>query len=298
MTRKNFSFLSIFLFLLFLYGTSYSLLQKQYDDRGNLNKSLGGVWSLPDVALLAISGEFKGLIADYLVLEAGAQLGTDIRRSHDGGIRVAKKEHNWTQIHRIFVASQILDPSFAQTFLLAQGWLPWDAGMIEEANNILQTASDNRPWDWQPLRIMAFNYYFFNNQPAVAGRLFQEAALRPQAPPFLSIVGSRLAQKGGGTEAALALMESVLADKTSKDQGYEDMVDRYHALEGTLSLEQAVARFQQNYGRAPVDVEELLSSSSIRVAPANPYNLPYCIDLSGKVYFDNPKCREVSMETE
>lgn len=292
MSRKNLSFLSSFLLFLLLYITSYSLLQKQSDDQGKLNKSSAGIWNLPPVALLAISGEFKGLVADYLVLEAGAQLGTELRRNPEGGFRIVKKEYNWSQIHKIFVASQMLDPSFAQTFLLAQGWLPWDGGMVKEANSILQTASDNRPWDWQPLRTMAFNYYFFDNQPAVAGRLFLEAAQRPKAPSFLTIVGARLAQKGGDTEAALVLMKSVLDDKTPEDQGYDDMADRYHALEGVLVLERGMLRFrQQNNGRTPTDVKELLSSGSIKAVPVNPYGMPYCIDFNGKVYFDNPQCR-------
>lgn len=231
-------------------------------------------------------------MSDYLTLEAGAQLGTELVRKPEGGFLVVKKKYDWPGIHHLFVASQTLDPSFAQTFIVAQGWLPWEpANMVAETQEILKTAAKNRPWDWQPLHTMGFNAYYFLDQPGEAGKIFFEAAKAPNAPPFLSILGARLAQKGGETAAAIALMKSMLVDKPESEPGYADIVDRLHALEGVHVIEQATQKYENKYGRKPLSIEELTSSGVLPSRPANPYNVSYCMDSEGIVYFDNPDCR-------
>jgi hypothetical protein len=201
-------------------------------------------------------------------------------------------------LNRIFIASQTLDPSFAQTFIVAQGWLPWEpANMVAETQEILKVADLNRPWDWQPLHDMGFNSYYFLKQHGEAGKIFLEAAKKTNAPTFLSILGARLAQKGGETETAIAIMKSMLVDKNPEEPGYADIVDRLKALEGVLAIEQAVRRYEKSLGRKPSSLEELMTSGILAALPANPYNIDYCMDTAGLIYFDNPDCRTVSPES-
>lgn len=282
------------LLLVCFYAASHTALLHQRsaaDHTGRLSGS--GVWNLPPMALLAVAGEFKGLMADYLTLEAGAQLGTQVVRKPEGGFQVVKKEYDWPTIHRIFVASQTLDPSFAQTFIVAQGWLPWEAAkMVAETQEILKTADRNRPWDWQPAHAMGFNAYYFLNQPGEAGKIFLQAAKKPNAPPFLSILGARLAQKGGETETAFVIMKSMLADKNPEEPGYTDISDRMHALEGVLEIERAVKQYEKDFHHKPVSLEDLITSGILDSLPPNPYNVEYCMDSTGSIYFDKPDCRE------
>jgi len=274
------------------YAASYNALLQQRDDAAQSGRSSSGIWNLPPVALLAIAGEFKGLMADYLTLEAGAQLGTELVRKPEGGFLVVKKQYNWSSIHRLLVASQTLDPSFAQTYIVTQGWLPWEpANMVAETQEFLKISAKSRPWDWQPTHFMGFNAYYFLKKPGEAGKFFLEAFKAPNAPQFLSILGARLAQKGGETGAAIVLMKSMLIDKPESDPGYADIVERLHALEGVLVIEQAVLRYEKTYGRKPSSLEELTSSGILASLPANPYNMPYCMDSMGTIYFDNPNCR-------
>lgn len=298
MNGRLVSQLAIGVFLLCLYAASYgALLHQRSENRAaRMEQSIAGVWNLPPVALGAIAGEFKGLVADYLTLEVGAQLGTQLVRVPTGGFRVVKKEYDWPSIHRIFVASQSLDPSFAQTFLLAQGWLPWDADMIPETQKILETAANNRPWDWQPLHTMGFNAYYFLEQPGKAGGFFLKAAKTPAAPTYLAILGARLAQKGGETESAIVLMKSMLVDKNETDQGYQDMLDRLHALEGSMILEEGIKLYEKRFASLPQRPEDLISSRILNELPSNPYNVRYCIDKQGVVYFDSPQCRDEKIQ--
>ncbi|MHB1015258.1 MAG: hypothetical protein ACYC2W_08275 [Desulfurivibrionaceae bacterium] len=276
--------------LLCFYAASYNALLQHHGDARQAQRSSSGIWNLPPTALLALGGEFKGLMADYLTLEAGAELGTEVVRNPAGGFRVVKKQYDWPGIHRLFVASQTLDPSFAQTYIVAQGWLPWDAGMVKETQDILAVAAKNRPWDWQPTHAMGFNAYYFLKQPGEAGKFFLAAAKVPNAPSFLTILGARLAQKGGETETAIVIMKSMLANKNPEEPGYADMVDRLHALEGSLLIEQAAHRYEKAMGRKPSSLAELTASGMLPALPPNPYNLAYCMDTAGIVYFDKPDC--------
>lgn len=278
--------------LICFYAVSYNALLQQRSHAGQAANSSSGIWNLPSVALLAVAGEFKGLMADYLTLEAGAQMGTQLIRKPEGGFQVVKKLYDWPSIHRIFVASQTLDPSFAQTYIVAQGWLPWDpANMVEETQEILKTAAKHRPWDWQATHFRGFNAYYFLKQPGEAGKLFLEAAKTPDAPSFLSILGARLAQKGGETATAIVIMKSMLAEKDSEEPGYADMLDRLHALKGVLIIEQAVSKYEKAMGHKPASLSELTSSGILAALPPNPYNLDYCIDSAGLIYFDKPDCQ-------
>ncbi|MFH1217465.1 MAG: hypothetical protein V1706_13270 [Pseudomonadota bacterium] len=292
MSRRLLTHLLSGLTLICFYVVSHNALHQHRDNVGQVMRSSSGIWNLPPMVLLALAGEFKGLMSDYLTLEAGAQLGTELVRQPEGGFRVVEKHYDWPAIHRVFVASQTLDPSFAQTFIVAQGWLPWEpANMVAETQEILKIAAKNRPWDWQPLHAMGFNVYYFLNKPGEAGKIFLKAAKTPNAPPFLSILGARLAQKGGETEAAILLMKSMLVGKPESDPGYADIVDRLRALEGVLVIEKATHQYEKEYGRKPLSIEELISSGALIALPPNPYNIPYCMDSEGIIYFDNINCQ-------
>ena len=62
--------------------------------------------SLPPFFLKSIGGEFKGVLASYLTLEAAAQSGLNKFRSED----------EWDYITNVFHQSQVLDPYFSQTY--------------------------------------------------------------------------------------------------------------------------------------------------------------------------------------
>jgi hypothetical protein len=248
--------------------------------------------NLPPLVLKVLAGEFKGLMADLIILETGAELGTEVVRNSQGSFMVVKKKYDWPAIHELFVSSLTLDPAFAQTYFLAEGWLPWKpANMVAETQDILKIAAKNRPWDWRPTHDMGVNEYFFLKNPGEAGRLFLEAAKTPNAPSFLIILGARLAQKGRMTETAIAVIKSMLAAKSPQEPGYADMLDRLHALEGVLAIEHAADTYKKTSGHNPSSLEELIKSGIISTLPPNPYKMDYCMDTEGTIYFDKPNCQ-------
>ncbi len=266
----------------------YDEQKVMFTSQSNLSDS----WTLPVPVIKALAGEFKGVVADLIVFKAGAELGTEVIRDESGGEKVAKKNYDWNNIVRLFKVSQELDPYFQHTYMVAQGWLPWTAKRYDDVFDILLTAKLHRPWDWMPSYYMGFNTYYFLKKPGEAGKLFLEASAVPDAPPLLAILGSRLAQKGGETQAAIALMKTMLVQKKESDLGYQDMVDRLHALEGTWLIEQAVKRYEKTYGHIPASLTDLTGANILANLPDNPYNVAYCLDEEGVVYFDRPDCRK------
>ncbi len=281
----------IFIIISFLYIYSYSSILKISSESG-LGENPTWITRLSPDLLSFIAGEFKGMAASYLTLDAGARIGTKVIRKNDGGYRAVKENINWNTIHKLLTLSQHLDPRFQQTFIIAQGNLPWDANMTMETNQILQTASDSRQWDWQPLHFIAFNTYYFFNNPGKAGKIMLQAGKRQNAPSFLAILGSRLAQKGNETRSAIMLLQSIIGNKSEDDQEYINLRKRLQALEGSLVIEKGVATYHFQHNKFPENVTELVENGILPKLPPNSYNVAYCIDKDGKIYFDNPYCRK------
>lgn len=273
------------------YGVSYQTLLTYRTDYA-IHKQNSNRWNLPPLMLKVIAGEFKGLVADLIVLEAGARLGTELIRNPQGGYKYVPKHYDWPAIHQLFTNSMSLDPAFAQTYTLAQGWLPWEpANMVAETQEILKTAAEYRTWDWRPLHDIGFNEYYFRNNPGKAGKIFLEAAKTPNAPPFLAILGARLAHKGGATQDAIIIMKTMLASKDKEEPGYVDIVKRLQALEGVLAIEKAVEKYEESRGRKPASLADLTMEGFLDTLPPNPYNVNYCLDRTGNIFFDRPDCR-------
>lgn len=273
-----------------LYTLSYQTLLNTRGNQSLLDQP-NQTSSLPPALIQAAAGEFKGLVSDFIVLDIGAMVGEEVVRSRDGSFQMKKNKKNWNTINTLFETALLLDPSFAQTYTLVQGFLPWEpVNMVAESQNLLSISAKHRPWDWIPLNYMGFNEYYFNKQAGQAGKYLLQAAQVPNAPSFLPILGARLASSGGETEAAIILLKSMLHGKQDDDPGVVEMKKRMQALEGVLVLEQATANYQKQFGIFPAQLNQLIQTGFLSQLPVNPYNLEYCIDDTGHIFFDSLDC--------
>ena len=218
-------------------------------DRDNRHHA-SGIWNLPPVALLALAGEFKGLMADYLTMEAGAQLGTELvrksrRRTHGRQKTVRLAEHPSD-----FCCQPNPGPLLCPDLHGSAGLAPLGPGKHGGGNpgdpeNRRQKSALGlaaHPFHGiQRLLLSSIN----RERP---GKSFWRPQKRHNAPPFLAILGARLAQKGGETETAIVIMKSMLADKNPEEPGYTDMVDRLQALEGVLGDRTGRKPLRKNHG--------------------------------------------------
>ena len=278
--------------LLFIYTASLFFIESEYNNSNYKQKNIG-LWSLPPAILSSLAGEYKGITADLLTLEAGARLGTRVERNEYGEFITVPADFNCKTIYKILSASQVLDPSFEQTFIIANGWLPWDCNMVEKTINILEISAKNRPWDYLPYQLLAFNTYFFLHDYAKAGKILLNASKKLSNPPkYFAILGARLIKKGGETKTGILLLKDILRNKKKDDPDYNNIIKRLRALEGTLIIEQAIKRYHKKFNRFPDTTKELLETATLQSLPYNPYNLSYCINRKGDVFFDRPDCRK------
>lgn len=280
MMRPGARHIATFIALAVLFAASRSVLFSASLAPAVSKKEVVRTWDLPTELLLALAGEFKGLTADLVVLEAGALIGGPTE----------PEDQDWEGIMRLFRHAMALDPYFLHTCNIMQGVLPWEAGKVHETLDLLSISKDHRSWDWQPGYWMGFDNYYFLGRNAEGGRLLLEAANKPNAPPFLAIIGARLMQKGGETEAAIALLKTMLAQQDEEDPVYEEVRTRLLTLNGVKIIEKAVARFKIQFGKKPNELAELVETGILKALPENPSGLPYCLDQNGRVLFDSAEC--------
>lgn len=293
MAARSYKPVPIILFTVILayYTFNIFILEGRRDGLEN-KRQQHGVWNLSPLALSALAGEFKGILSSYIVLDAGAQIGNVVARDDKGNYVNEEADYDCRNLATMLNASQYLDPSFQQTYMVAHGWLPWEkCKLVKETNKILQVARENRPWDLFPINYLAFNHYYHLGNYQKAGEILLAAAQEKDAPQYLAILGSRLSKKGGHVEAAIALLQSVLNSKGPDEPGYTDLEDRLAALRAVAVLDKAVANYHGRFASYPVKPEQLIDSGILTALPENPYNLSFCINQEGEVFFDRPDCR-------
>lgn len=223
----------------------------------------------PPEMLQAIAGEFKGLVADYFLLEAASFVGS--KQAFNAG------PEDWSAVARLLEQSNRLDPYFRSTYMLAHGALPWRAKKYQETITILERSRAHLPWDWVPGFLIGFNYFFFLKDDLTASKKLMEASQIPGAPIHLATLASNLSTKAGQIDGAIAFLISVY-ERTEEEHAKETLRKRIIALQGIQILQEAVKRFQSRFGRMPANLEELVDRSILPSMPENPYNRPYSMN--------------------
>lgn len=232
---------------------------------------------LPPELFTIFAGEFRGLLADYLVLEVGSVLGV--------GQKIPKQEYEKSAL--VLAQALALDPYFQQTYLYVQALVAWEGELPEKAIPLLDIARSHRPWDWRPGYYMGFDYYYFLGDFSRASEAFLDAAKISDSPVLLASLGSRLALRGKRTAAAIHLLESMLDDPFLDQRKVEEISDRITALRGVLLLEKALIIYRSRYGAYPPSMDVLIKEGILGQMPLNPYSDRFYYDQEeGRVFFD------------
>ncbi len=207
-----------------------------------------------------VSGEFRSLLADYLILKASVYLGG--RNSNPDSCKKA--------VSTLFRQSATLDPYFFQTCYLVQGYLPWwKDDFIKQGIDILELERRNRDWDWQPGFFIGSDYFYFLKDNVTASKYLMEVGEKYPAAESLGLLGARLAQRGGETIASIAFLKTMHAG-TENDNAKDEIERRILALGGILKLEKAIVRFKSMFfGHPPDTLEQLVESGILEKLPKN-----------------------------
>ena len=207
-----------------------------------------------------LSGEFRSLLADYLVLKASVYLGG----------RYSTPDTCKKAVSILFRQSATLDPRFFQTCYLVQGIEPWWKGIwVKKAITTLELFRKHRDWDWQPGFFIGFDYFYFLKDNLSASRVLMQTAEIPNAPPLLGLLGARLSQQGDQTKASIAFLETML-DTAGKESAKTEIKRRIEALKGVLKLERGITMYRARFGHPPDSLECLVESGILKDVPVNP----------------------------
>lgn len=213
---------------------------------------------LPNSAMKIIAGEFKGAMADFLLLEISAFL--------DAGME--KNDQDWERVSFHLSQAMVLDPYFSQTYRTVQAFLPWK-GKVKAANEMLEIAKQHLPWDWYPGFYIGFNYFNELKDYPKASKYLLEASKIEGAPALLATLGARLAQKSGQTITAIAFLKTMLKNPDYDEDAKKMITMRLQVLEGVLVLERAIKTYENKFGRPIERLEDLVTSGILQQLPTH-----------------------------
>jgi hypothetical protein len=259
--RQTAAFLLLLVVAATIYVASAIKVQGFRDDL-DPTQSVSALLVRPEVLEIA-AGEFKSLLADFLLLKASIYLGG----------RYSTPENCKQAVSTLFRQSATLDPYFFQTCYYVQGYLPWWKGVFtKQAIDILEIIRQHRHWDWQPGFYIAFNYFYFLKDNLTASRYLMELSesFDTRSTDFFGLLGARLSQKGGQTKTSIAFLKA-MRDRTENEAAKEEIGRRIAALQGVLKLEKAIARFKATFfGHPPDTLEQLVEAGILKQLPENP----------------------------
>jgi len=259
------TFAAGFLVLVF-YTFSYLGLQgARHEMKADIQAS--PLFNLPEHVTRVLALEFKGLMADYAVMEAGSIVGKKEKLT----------DAEWKAVERVLGHAISLDPYFQQTYMLLQGTVPWHTDDHEMTIDLLEKSRDHRFWDWIPGFFIGFDYFYFLKDNLKASEALMAASSVKDAPPALATFGARLAQEVGKNDTAIAFLRMML--EKEKDQEKRDMLqERLDAHLAVAVLENGLAVFHAKYGKNPERLDILVSSGVLPRLPENPYGKPFIYD--------------------
>lgn len=232
--------------------------------------------TLPPAIVKLFSLEFRSIAADYLFVRASQFYGGRIET-----LSSATKE-DWQWLYRNIDLVTELDPYFQDPYYMGNASLSWDAGMVKEANILLQKATDARDWDWNFPFYLGFNNFYFLGDNKAGAEYLRIASQRPGAWDFLTTLAARLYYMEGKTAVARAFMEKMW--EAENDQKRKQFyLARLDVLNKIFFLEKAVAVYESRIGIPPGDLKTLLKIKLIKNIPRDPYGGSFYIDKDGSI---------------
>lgn len=212
----------------------------------------------------AMTLEFPGLTSDYLMLKTLTYMGERIMKNE------ALTPEEWQMIYRTLVQITNLDPRFIDPYVVAQMSLPWDAGMVQETNVLLEKAAKILTTDYRPYFFLWYNHFKFLDNPEKAAYYLQKAATTPGAPTYFATLAARINLYSGKTYAGVVFLQEIIKE-TNDPALLKSLRRRLQALQKIGFLEQNIQKYRKRYQVFPKELQELVDKGFITKIPTDPY---------------------------
>lgn len=260
------------------------MMQKLVDQHASVraDDDQDQLFTLPSSVMKIAALEYKGIASDILFVKGLSYVGSAMKHDEKGRVSLHMSESQWKAFYDVMDVSTDLDPYFQDPYYIATSFLTWDAGMIREANALLEKGSRYRDWDWSLPFFAGFNYFYFLGENDKAAEKLMEASRRPLASPTLATLASKLAFKAKKTEASIQFLEEMIrkAEDAGMKKQFETRLDAYKRI---FALEQAAEAYRKKFRKSPRDIGELVKQKIIAELPNDPYGGKYYLDAQGAV---------------
>ena len=118
-------------------------------------------------------------------------------------------DKNYTYLYHLLDFVTDLDPRFIVPYLFGGVVLPLEAKAVDEGIQLLEKGLSHIPDDWRIWFHLGFNYWYFLEDYETAAHYIEQAAVLPEAPPYLARFAASLYVKGGQKETAVAFLRQV-----------------------------------------------------------------------------------------
>jgi hypothetical protein len=265
------------LWLTLLLPLYFVVHKSSWRQQAEVRRSMHAGYVMPSSFSRILAFGYQGLLSDYQFLKT---------MSFVGDRAVAEQRlsvEDWDYLVASLDAVTDLDPYFLDPYILGQGLLTWEAGRVEDANQLLEKGIEHRSNDWLLRFYAGFNHFYFLKDNVKGGEYIMGAARKEGSPSFLPTLAGRLSYYGGQSKTGLLFLRELLAD--SNDPRMRARLEmRLTALERAVMLEEKLATFQKEQGRAAQSLDELVRAGYLDQLPPDPYGGQWIILKSGRVF--------------
>lgn len=268
--------ISVF-FAVLCMGLVLGLTSEVHDVRTKrLAAAMSDIARVPSVVLVAGSGEYKGVVANMMFLNASNFIGRKLME------RSQPSADEWHQFYLLLDRITELDGRFLDPYVFAEMMLAWQARMYDEAELLLKKAMIYRQDDWRMPYYIGFNYFYFQKKNTAGARYIMKAANIKGCPHYLANLATRLAFYGERSKTALLFLKQMLAENKQVALTPE-LKKHFDALEGAALIEDAALSFKQQHSASAKTIDDLLKSGLLGEIPHEPYGGQWQLYPNGRV---------------
>jgi hypothetical protein len=177
-----------------------------------------------------------------------------------------------------------LNPAHEDNYYIAFAILA-QYGELDAAQTILARATRARVFDYQPAFFYAFNQWYYKHDVVGAVAWMREAAENlpdPDQRLTMQNMAARWMDKAQDLGLAIRVVEAMAREAKRKDfRVYlEQRVIRLRELQG---LREAAAAFRERFGRAPLKLDDLVTSGILPGLPQDPFGFGFEFDKQGEI---------------
>jgi len=236
--------------------------------------------ALPTVVQLVVAGGDRHLAANI-----GAF------RAVTAGVFQLKPE-TYKVLADVQLSAAQLNPHHEDNYYTAAAILAWNE-QLDAAQEVLRLATEARTQDALPPFFHGFNRYYFYSDFTGAGNDLLLAAERAGGNNRIALqaIANKWFSRGQNPQVAIDLLQK-MREQSTNQQFSALLKRRIGRLQGLLTLQEAIPRFKQQFGRAPMKLEELVETGVLPALPVDPIGLGYVLDASGSAGLAQPVRKE------